>query len=548
MSIFDTSQSIPVQKRNLFDLSRENIFTTEFGYITPIMCEPLFPGDSFRLRPSVLVKSAPMLAPIYGTINVDIHAFVVPLRLLWKEFDKWIYDQTNVNHVPPHVSKKTLIEASRPTNLLNYLGIPQGKDITSNKELNIFKILGYLQIWKEYFRDEDLQTYPDFLDDNSIEDYNTLYSQNTSEFTSFKKRCWRKDYFTSARPWPQKGTPPVLSLFQSQEIPVSFRTFIPQDAIGKRIYPTFLASNSSAAFTYNNMSSQYGEVPQSYPSTPLIEGESGTINWFWDTSLAAGVDVAQLRTLFAVQKFLEKSAIVGSRYIEGNLAFFGTKIKDYRAQLPEFIGMTSQTLTIDEVVQNSETDKSLQGHRTGQASTAFSGRTFKYFASEFSLVYVLMSIRPRAVYFQGLGKFWKQLDQFDFPFPDFQSIGEQPISFDELIVGDHVSDDDMDETFGYQSRYAEIRSAFDEVHGNFVSNLNFWHLARMFDREHTSLNSRFITIEHYDQDFPENSLDRIFAVLETSPKDQDHHFWCDAFIEWKVKRKFHYHTTPALIG
>lgn len=547
MSIFDTSQSIPQIKRNLFDLSRENIFTTEFGYITPIMCEPLLPGDSFRLRPSVIVKSAPMLAPIYGQINVDIHAFVVPLRLLWKEFDKWIYDQTNTEHVPPHVAKKTLLGASASTNLLNYLGVPFAKSVSSTKELNIFKLLGYFQIWKEYFRDEDLQNYPDFLDDNSIEDYNSIFSNNLSFFTEFKKRAWRKDYFTSARPWPQKGTPPVLSLFQNSEIPVNLRTSITAANAGLDLVPYLTGQQgNNQVFTQANA---WGHAhPGTIPSPDYIEEASAPIAWFWDTSQAAGVDVAQLRTLFAVQKFLEKSAIVGSRYIEGNLAFFGTKIKDYRAQIPEFIGMTTQVLSIDEVVQNSETDVTLQGHRTGQASTVFSGRKFKYFASEFSLVYVLMSIRPRAVYFQGLGRFWKQLDQFDFPFPDFQSIGEQPISMDEIVIGDGDTDDDMDTTFGYQSRYAEVRSAFDEVHGNFIDNLNYWHLARIFDRDHVSLNESFITIQHYDQNSPETCLDRVFAVLNTAGEKISHHFWCDAFIEWKVKRKLHYHTVPALIG
>lgn len=554
MNIFDSYQKVPKYNRNLFDLSRENLFSCNFGQLVPIMCEPLFPGDSFKLSPSAIVKTAPMLAPIYGQINVDIHCFVVPLRILWDRFDDWIYDPTKTPEsglTPPFIDKLGLMELSQNNNLLNYLKLPHLKldkdakpDVFETRNINVFKILGYLQIWKEYFRDEDLQSYPAWLDTPQKMDYNTIFTDGETEwFTEFRKRCWRKDYFTSARPWPQKGTPPVLSLFQSSEIPVNIR-------VNPNVAPSDV----------NNYFGNFVNVPQGemnyedseagiYHLSDNTFSRVGSQSWFWDTSQAAGVSIAELRSLFAVQKYLEMSAVVGSRYIEGNLAFWGVKVKDYRAQIPEFLGMTTQILHIDEIVQNSETDRTVQGHRTGQGSTAFVGKTFKYYASEFSLVYVLFSIRPRAVYPLGVDRFWNQLDQFDFPTPIFQSIGEQEVHQEELGVPKVLSDwEQLEKTFGYQSRYAHVRSAFDEIHGDFLDSLNFWHMARFFDHpDLVDLASDFITINGNGEDEANQPLNRIFAVTDEEAEN-NHKFWCDAWIGWRVKRELHYHTTPALIG
>lgn len=545
MSIFDTVQNAPNHKRNKFDLSRENLFTTNFGCLVPIMCEPLLPGDTFKLNPSAIVKTAPMLAPLYGQINVDIHCFVVPLRLLWREFDKWIYDPTNTENVPPHAGKQVLCSAATHTNLLGYLGIPSAT-ITSKKQLNIFKILGYHQIWKEYFRDEDLTQYPDFLDDNTIQDYNDYFRDNVNGpfLCGLHQRAWRKDYFTSARPWPQKGTPPVLSLFQNEEIPVYMHVADTNLDENTQQHILFWQQNNSAENLTSARTAQIN-FPASVPNElGNVDNVTGNASWFWSAASAAGVDVAQLRSLFAVQKFLELSATVGSRYIEGNLAYFGTKIKDYRAQIPEFLGYTSQVLHIDEIVQTSETDVTRQGHRTGQGSTAFRGKSFKYFNSEHSLVYVLFSIRPRSVYSQGLSRYWSILDQLDFPNPLFQSIGEQEIKQQELCILNGDTDIELEKTFGYQSRYAEMRSSFDEVHGDFADSLNFWHLGRLFDVS-PNLDDDFIYIQGVNDTYEEdNPLNRVFAV--TDGKTQ--HFWCDAWLDFQVKRKLHYHTVPALIG
>ena len=57
-------------KRNVFDLSHEVKMSTRMGKLVPILCEPVVPGDTFKVRSEIMMRFAPMLAPIMHRVNV----------------------------------------------------------------------------------------------------------------------------------------------------------------------------------------------------------------------------------------------------------------------------------------------------------------------------------------------------------------------------------------------------------------------------------------------------------------------------------------------
>ena len=84
------SISANTMQRASHDLSHKRIFTMNMGDLVPIMVQDVIPGDSWQLKQECLMRMMPMLAPIYHNINVYIHYFFVPNRIIWDEWEDFI--------------------------------------------------------------------------------------------------------------------------------------------------------------------------------------------------------------------------------------------------------------------------------------------------------------------------------------------------------------------------------------------------------------------------------------------------------------------------
>ena len=54
-------------KRNGFDLSFANNFSTKFGTLTPVLCKEVIPGDTFNIESAFGLKLMPMYFPVQTT-------------------------------------------------------------------------------------------------------------------------------------------------------------------------------------------------------------------------------------------------------------------------------------------------------------------------------------------------------------------------------------------------------------------------------------------------------------------------------------------------
>ncbi len=77
-------------KRNQFDLSHERKFSADMGKLVPILCNEVVPGDTFRVNTELMIRFAPMLFPVMHRIDVYVHYFFVPNRIIWNEFEEFI--------------------------------------------------------------------------------------------------------------------------------------------------------------------------------------------------------------------------------------------------------------------------------------------------------------------------------------------------------------------------------------------------------------------------------------------------------------------------
>jgi len=214
MNIFET---VPAAKpsSNNFNLSFDHKLTTDMARLTPILVQELVPGDQFNIKPEVLIRMAPMLAPVMHRLDVQCHYFFVPNRILWSNWENFItggLDGTN-NSAFPTMNDFTVTDSS----LGDYLGLPSTAISGAFGRVSALPFIGYQRIFNEYYRDENLGTGPI----NAVAVDGVQSAPLTTSFAALRTRAWRKDYFTSALPWPQKGANVLLPL-SFNDVPVNF--------------------------------------------------------------------------------------------------------------------------------------------------------------------------------------------------------------------------------------------------------------------------------------------------------------------------------------
>lgn len=115
-------------KRNSFDWSHDNNFTTDLGRITPVFTELVPPNSSIRIKPEFGLRFMPMMFPIQTKMKAYLSFFKVPLRTLWKDYMDFISSDNTEEFVPPYMnfSSSDLKDGGclKPSGLGDYFGIP----------------------------------------------------------------------------------------------------------------------------------------------------------------------------------------------------------------------------------------------------------------------------------------------------------------------------------------------------------------------------------------------------------------------------------------
>lgn len=120
-NVFKIGQEINNEpKRNNFDLFHQNHLTIKPGMITPILCKPVVPGDSFRIKTSIGLKFMPMPFPVQSHMRAVIHYFYCRNKNLWKNWQNFI--QGLEEHTHPYIDQPN--EYFKTSTLADYLGVP----------------------------------------------------------------------------------------------------------------------------------------------------------------------------------------------------------------------------------------------------------------------------------------------------------------------------------------------------------------------------------------------------------------------------------------
>ena len=528
MSIF-SKVAMPRPQTNTFDLSHDRKFSGKIGQLMPISVMEVVPGDKFNIKATNLTRFAPLITPIMHQASVYCHFFFVPNRILWPNWENFISGGEDGLADPTFPTVDLTIPTQYGTQTLaDYLGLPTGNQL---QNVSALPFAAYQKIYQDYYRDENLIPKTDV----TVTD-GTQSNTDTIELSSMKKRAWQHDYFTSALPWTQRGpeatiplgtTAPVDYVNEPSFSPTIFRKNIDGQPLTSTTFDSAAALNTNSS----------GLLYASLPGTEYIDIDNSN-NLVADLSQATASSINDLRRAFRLQEWLERNARGGARYIEIITAHFGVRSSDARLQRPEFLGGSSTPITISEVLQTSNTagatgsDATPQGNMAGHGVSVGSSNYVSYRAEEHGYIIGIMSVMPKTAYQQGVPKHWKKLDKFDYYWPSFANIGEQPI-YNEEIYHENTARDQ--EVFGYTPRYAEYKYIPSTVHGLFRTNLNFWHMGRIFDAtDKPVLNADFIECDS-------SEVDRVFNVTEG-----DEHLYVYLHNEVKATRLMPYYGTPTI--
>lgn len=476
--------------KSVFDLSYNKILTCDMGQLIPVQCDEVVPGDTFRLGTEVVVRFQAMVAPIVHEINVYMHSFFVPYRLLDENFQEFITGGVDGESA-------VVLPRWEPTNtnigsLWDYMGFPTGVDPHGAFPVD-YPRRAYNRVFNEYYRDETLVTEVD----------------ETNEVILY--RAWEKDYFASALPWQQRGVAPALPISGNAPAvfdfpdPVELYGLIDESTVegAQALYYNYATKAVGAGSPMTLSSAQpaaLNSIPIRIGMTPGM-GDFMTENNLVDLSELSTFDVSDLRTAFQIQKWMERNARCGVRYTEFLQAHYGVSPRDETLQRPVYIGGSKSPVIVSEVLQTSSTDAvSPQGNLAGHGIVADAQSLGKYHAKEFGLIITLMSIMPRSVYTQGIDRQWLRRSRYDFYSPEFANMSEQAIERAEIYATAVEAENRT--VFGFQGRYDEMRTKKSMVCGLMRTDFNYWHMAREFTAA-PELNAEFITC---------TPTKRIFAV------------------------------------
>ena len=360
----------------------------------------------------------------------------------------------------------------------------------SQAPLSILNLRANYNIWYNNYRDI-------LLEENAIEPYDGDEITDDELFVLLvpRQRCWEKDAFTTALDNPGTGSVGVPVGAQAP----SFGKYVTYNQEVEGTYFSDESNIDGSNIFKITIDNEEWKLPTAYLSgiSPKVDNPSSTLD---------GFSLYQLDAAQRAQKWLQKALYFGNRISDFYYMRFGVRFLDARLRLPELLTSSSELVKLDVVMNNTnitteaggEVFRSIAGDRAAYASAYDNGNSFDRFCEEHGVIMSYLTIMPQITYAYGINRDYSRLDQFDFAFAEFATLGMDAVYDTEITATSFQDEEDgaHAHVFGYQGRYYDYKAKHSEEHGELLDSQDMYTFARkfnMFDTEgRPKLNYEFV--------------------------------------------------------
>lgn len=558
--------------RSQFKMNHSHKFSGKVGDLIPFLCQEVLPGDTFKVNTSKVVRFTSFTNPIMDNAWLDTYYFFVPNRLIWEHWTNFM-GESEVAWMPqttytiPQINIPTGDADGNgfsPNSVADYLGVPPNicSDATAGAlplHVNALPFRAYAKICDDWFRAQQVcDPLVIYTGDNAVTGV-SIGSDPLGRSCYLGGEpfvvCKNSDYFTACLPAPQSG--PNVLIPTDGPIPVypEFSGAPDWYSAGGKFVDRF---NNRVTITHNSTQTNYNPRFMEYDKSQTAatnvsissQGSSANMVDMAITNYAvnledAGMSIAKLRTAFQVQKFYEACARGGRRYIEQIKTHFGVNSPDARMQRSEYLGGSRVPIHISEVVcsDNGNIGKLGSTSRTMDTDAGF----VKSF-TEHGYLFGLCCVRYDHSYSNSLPKHFLKKTMWDFFFPVFSNISEQPVYATEIdatvsdATDNYLRFDDLTKfpVFGYNEAWADYRHAINHVSGllrpTIVGGLGSWSFADNYAVP-PILSDAWLAEDY-------SNVDDCLTVPESTAGFQ---FWADFYIDETATRCMPFHSIPGLV-
>lgn len=563
-SYLDKAQiNTAITENTKLDLGHQHITTADFMQNNVAYIHEMVPGEKIDVNMESFARLNPLPVPTFGRASMRNRAYFVPFRTIFRGWNDFI---TDAPHIWSDSKMNSALLTSVPTVTNAVLAsmflqaYAQDIDSVTDGDLmydanvvnpltdayDIFdgqRYLCFTQEGRQCLKVIESLGYKINWDTSDTKPFSALpllalgklacdwyYPQpytGNSEYNAVLRLCnadtavlsltytdvyailklaayvqYDSDYFVSAFDLPNSPVADAHSDFKLVNIDSVSNVF--QQNGNRVVTDQAIVSNYSGSSLTSNLKEWIGGA-----TAPFISGvmASSTSSYTSTTAISEYL----LHALHAMTDYMKRHQLAGSRAFDRYLARFGKALPAEKLNRSNYLGAAMQDIQIGDIMSTADTSGAQLGAYAGKGMTYGNGH-FEFSTDEFGYFIILSSIVPATGYFQGIDRQVMRTTKLSFWTPEYDSLGNQPITADELYISQNTAFANIgtfntalhDKVFGFTPRYADYKVAHDSLTGNFrINSLNgtnglnaglgfnaadSWHLMRTFDDVDFGLN------------------------------------------------------------